>query len=105
MDEGRFRKIAQMLVDEGAAPPWFAQLEYVHWEGETKDLSFIANCPVHDALLVDDLPAYVHPGQESRWVRIDPFEPPYAESDAGLPKVLSELESHVSQEHHGEATP
>lgn len=95
VDEGRFRQIARTLAQEGSAPDWFPAIEYVHWTGATKDLSFIPGCAVGDALLVDDLSAYVHPGQEARWVRVDPFEPPFDESDDGLAKVLAELNERV----------
>lgn len=28
--EERFRSIADLLVREGSAPPWFASIEYIH---------------------------------------------------------------------------
>ena len=94
--EDRFRRIAQVLVEEGAAPDWFQELEYVTWTGRTKDLSFIPNCCVEHALLVDDLSEYVHPGQQSQWVPADPFEPPFDVNDEGLAKVLTNLQARVS---------
>lgn len=39
--EDRFRKIARLLVDERVAPSWFAEMEYITWHGETKDLKFV----------------------------------------------------------------
>lgn len=93
VNEQRFRQIAQTLADEQSAPAWFPQLEYVRWEGSTKDLTFIPGCDVGEALLVDDLAAYVHPGQEALWVEIEPFEPPFDDSDTGLIKVIEELEA------------
>lgn len=39
--EDRFRSIARLLVNEGVAPEWFAQIEFIYWQGETKDLRFI----------------------------------------------------------------
>ncbi|ARN18440.1 hypothetical protein A4W93_00070 [Piscinibacter gummiphilus] len=94
--EQLLRDIAGTLVDERAAPEWFRELEYVHWTGTTKDLSFIPGCPVGEALLVDDLAAYVHPGQQAQWVQAEPFEPPFDGSDTGLTKVLEKLEERVS---------
>lgn len=93
--EERVRQIAQTLVEEGTAPAWFQHLQYVHWEGAIKDLAFISDCNVREALLVDDLAVYVHPAQLNQWVRIEPFEPPYADSDTGLAKVLDELAQRV----------
>lgn len=90
--EERFRVIARTLVEEGTVPAWFARLECVGWTGPTKDLKFIAGCTPEEALLVDDLSAYVHSGQHSQWVQVEPFQPPFLASDQGLTKVLEELE-------------
>ncbi|MEK8034993.1 NIF family HAD-type phosphatase [Ideonella sp. DXS29W] len=95
--EARFRKIAHLLVEEEVAPTWFAQVEYVTWEDETKDLSFIPAASTQEALLVDDFEVYVHPGQESQWVKVDYFDYPYKESDTGLAKVLHDLEQRLGQ--------
>jgi hypothetical protein len=100
IDEERFRRLAKTLVDEGLAPSWFQQLECVKWTGPTKDLAFIPGCTIEDALLVDDLAAYIHPGQENRWVQVEPFEPPFDSSDRGLTKVLAELEKRVRSSTH-----
>lgn len=91
VSEARFRPIAELLVDEGLAPGWFAQIEYVRWTGATKDLARIRGATVHQCLLVDDFEGYVHPGQRSQWVRIDSFEHPYEPSDQGLARALLEL--------------
>lgn len=95
VNEPRFRQIAQTLADEHTVPAWFPQIEYVHWDGATKDLSFIPGCDVEDAWLVDDIAAYVHPGQHVQWVQVEPFEPPFDQSDTGLTKVLLEIEARV----------
>lgn len=92
VSEPRFRTIGTTLVAEGAVPGWFQEIEYVHWSGPTKDLAFIPLCEAREALLVDDLEAYVHPGQLDRWVWIKQFEPPYGEHDTELLRVLAELE-------------
>lgn len=90
--EDRFRDIARLLVDEGFAPGWFADVEYVHWKGHTKDLSFIEGAAPDQVLLVDDYEIYVHRGQESQWVKIDYFDAPYDERDAAFDRVLLEME-------------
>ncbi|AGX88739.1 NIF family HAD-type phosphatase [Candidatus Symbiobacter mobilis] len=89
--EDRFRQIAHLLVEERVAPPWFATVEFVSWEGKTKDLRFVQDALVHETLLVDDFEAYVHPGQESQWVKVDGFDFPYSDKDEGLARVLSDL--------------
>lgn len=91
VEEDRFRPIARRLVEEGAAPAWFADIEFVHWHGETKDLSFIPGVQPSEALLVDDFEPFVHPGQEKQWMPVECFDPPYEPSDAGLLKVMSLL--------------
>lgn len=91
VSEARFRPIAELLVNEGLAPSWFAQIEYVQWTGTTKDLARIRGATVQQCVLVDDFEGYVHPGQRSQWVRIDCFEHPYEQSDLGLVGALQEL--------------
>lgn len=93
--EERFRNIARLLVEEEVAPLWFSNIEYVHWHGETKDLSFIPGVQPGDTLLVDDFEKYVHPGQESQWLQVDFFDYPYEETDMGLAKILAVLEGRV----------
>ena len=90
--EPQFRDIATLLVKEGVAPRWFAEVEYVTWAGKTKDLNFVAGADVNEIILVDDFEDYVHPGQKPQWLRIDHFAPPYAASDQGLEKALRALE-------------
>lgn len=97
--EERFRQIARLLVEERVAPAWFASIEYIAWHGETKDLKFIPNVDPLDVWLVDDFEQYVHPGQESRWVKIDLFDYPYEETDQGLAKMLKVLERYACQRH------
>ena len=89
--EERFRTIAKLLVEEQVAPDWYVDIEYVNWQGETKDLNFIPGVDPQDALLVDDFEKYVHPGQESQWLQIEYFDYPYEATDTGLSKMLTVL--------------
>ena len=82
-----------MLVDEKFAPEWFRDIEYIHWEGKTKDLSFIPDVEPSESLLVDDFHIYVHPGQEKLWVKIKQFDHPYSNSDRELGNTLNLLKS------------
>jgi hypothetical protein len=93
--EERFRKIARLLVDEGVAPDWFADMEYITWHGETKDLQFVPGVQPHQVLLVDDFEKYVHPGQEAQWLQVEYFDYPYGSTDTGLAKMLQTLAAHV----------
>ena len=93
--EELFRQIARRLVEEDAAPGWLSELECIHWTGTIKDLAFIPGCVADEAILVDDLAAYVHPAQRAQWVKVDPFERLFDDSDAGLSQVLKELEARV----------
>ena len=90
--EERFRDIARLLVQEQVAPAWFADIEFIQWQGETKDLNFIPGAQPEQALLVDDFEKYVYPGQESQWLQIDYFDYPYEADDVGLAKMLDQLE-------------
>ena len=89
------RNIAGLLVREGSAPGWFSNLAYIHWSGETKDLSYV--CPrLGAALLLDDHRPYVHPGQEQFWVEIPLFGSPYPEDDEGLKLASCNLVERLS---------
>jgi len=95
VEEGKFRIIARLLVADGWAPAWFADIEFVHWHGETKDLNFIPGVEVTRTLLVDDFEKFVHPGQEAQWMQVDYFDYPYDSSDTGLMKMLALLEARL----------
>lgn len=96
VDETRFRVIADLLVQEGVAPAWFARLEYVSWAGATKDLALIPGAAVEDCLLVDDFEAYVHRGQHAQWIRIGTFSHPYEATDTELASAFQELRRRLS---------
>lgn len=82
--EPLFRRIASLLVEEKSAPEWFKNVEYIVWEGATKNLDFINTSTDDQSVLIDDFEKYVHPGQESSWIQIKPFVAPYSETDNEL---------------------
>lgn len=83
----RFRQVARQLIDGGYAPAWFVDIEYIAWDREVKDLSFVPNACWQNILLIDDYPAYIHPDQLKNWIEILPFESPYLNSDRELMRV------------------
>ena len=93
--EEKFRPIAKLLVEEGYAPIWFSDIEYVNWSGEVKDLSFIPGAQVKDSFLVDDYHMYIAPGQESQWIEIQQFDYPYPDDDVGFLPVLEAIRNDV----------
>lgn len=93
VEEPLFRSIATLLSEEGSAPSWFADVEYVRWQGATKDLSFVLGAAVCNVLLVDDFKGYVHPGQHAQWVAVEQFSHPYSSSDDALDRLLPILAS------------
>lgn len=93
VNEDKFRHIARLLVEEGKAPAWFAHIEYVNWQGDTKNLEFIPDVIVEESILVDDFEIYVHPGQAAQWMQIEFFDYPYSEEDQGLFNMLAKLEA------------
>lgn len=95
--EERFRKIACLLVDEKVAPTWFAGMEYIAWQGETKDLQFVPGVDPHQVLLVDDFEKYVHPGQEAQWLQVEHFDYPYSSEDRGLAEVFDALAARIAR--------
>lgn len=97
VSEARFRAIAHLLVSEGVAPDWFAELEVVAWSGKTKDLTLISGAALEDCLLVDDFEGYVHRGQRPQWVRIACFGHPYVSSDRELENTLRELTQRINR--------
>lgn len=96
VEEEKFRVIARLLDQEGAVPPWFVDIEYVRWNGRTKNLAFIVGASIDEVLLVDDFEGYVHPGQEDQWVRVEHFHHPYSQADVGLGQLLATLKSRIT---------
>lgn len=94
VNEARFRDVARRLADEGSAPEWFETLPHLQCTGQYKDLRFIEGAEVPTTLLLDDLESYVHPEQREQWIRIAPFEAPYADDDRELVRVMALLGRH-----------
>lgn len=89
--EPLFRNIARSLAEEKVVPEWFSEIEYVNWDGSTKNLNFISSSTPEETVLVDDFHIYIHPGQESSWVEIKQFEYPYQEPKPELQRIFEVL--------------
>jgi len=76
-------------------PPWFAEVEYITWQGETKNLRFVPGVHPHQVLPVDDFEKYVHLGQEAQWLQIEHFDHPYSSADTGLANMLNTLAARI----------
>jgi len=94
VSEDVFRRVAGLLVREGEAPSWFAELEFVRWTGRTKDLRFLPGARIEDVVLVDDVAEYVHPGQERNWIALASYDPSVGADDE-LSRVLTALRTKV----------
>ena len=79
--EAAFRRISRLLVEEGSAPCWFAELPYTFWEGNEGPPVCVSDPGA--ALLLDDHADYIHPGQERYWIEVSLFGAPYDADDAG----------------------
>ena len=98
VSEDRFRRISRTLVDAWAAPEWFSDVEYIVWDGKTKDLRRIPGADPARTAIVDDYGPYIHPAQRERWVKIWPFEAPYSDNDRELSRVRLILEGKSSRQ-------
>ena len=91
VNELRFRNIARTLADLGEVPCWFVALEYIKWDGEYKDLSFVPGVDSRQVLLIDDREEYVKPEQKEQWIYISGYEYPYPKDDYELEKLVHKL--------------
>lgn len=84
VDDETFRKIANILVKDNYAPAWFKDVLWVDWfkyGSDFKDLSFIPDSSVENAVLVDDHEPVVNPEQKHRWIEIPFFDPENSSDD------------------------
>ncbi|MFT5674332.1 MAG: hypothetical protein ACI808_000247 [Paraglaciecola sp.] len=95
ISEIKFRSIADLLVNEGTAPKWFSEIEYINWSGTYKDLSLIPRATVCSTLLLDDFVGYVHPEQHESWIEIENFGSPYSHSDCALEEAWKRIKSKI----------
>ncbi len=93
VEEADAREVLADLERAGHMPPGLHErIEYVAWEGEHKDLRFIADAGPEEVLLVDDDAGWVHPDQRGRWVPITPWD---GGPDDELARVRAVLEGRL----------
>ena len=80
-------RIAKLLTTEGFAPNWFADIEYINWAGETKNLNFVNGASSEEILLVDDCEKYVIRDKRGNWIKAPYFDYPYSDDDQGLREI------------------
>lgn len=88
----RVNAIRNLLIKEGVVPAWFLDLPVLHPAGTIKDK---ARCGRYDAMLLDDQAAVVAPGEESWWVPIVEYLPPYSDDDRELVQALATITSRL----------
>lgn len=89
--EADFRQIAANLVEEGSAPSWFENLEYVHWSGSNKNLTSVPVVEANYVLMADDHESHVPQGPQVQWIGVRRFEPLSGHDDAELDHALEVL--------------
>lgn len=88
VSEKRVNAIQQLLCSEGTAPAWFKDLQVVRPTGTIKPK---AACGRSEALLLDDQPSVIAPGENSWWIPIPEYLPPYPDDDKELLDALNRL--------------
>ena len=73
VDESDARQVLYSLADAGAIPDEFTAAEYIHWQGEYKDLRCANNISPDDIIFVDDDASWIHPEQTDQWIAIEPW--------------------------------
>lgn len=93
VEESAAREVLYRLADIAAIPDSFTLVEYIHWDGQYKDLRFAKDAVVNDVLFVDDDESWVHPEQIDQWVKIEPWNG--ASNDRELSRVCQALKQRL----------
>ena len=73
VDEPDARDVLYSLADSGAIPEEFTTVEYIHWQGQYKDLGCAKDISTDEILFVDDDENWIHPDQTNQWIAIKPW--------------------------------
>lgn len=95
----RSSDIQRLLVAEGHAPYWFADLDVLNPEANLKRRGVAeAYAPGMDQyLLLDDQAGVVDPSERDWWIPVAEFEPPYSADEDQLAMVQAELLTRLSR--------
>ena len=88
VEETDARNVLYALADSGAVPEEFVNAEYIHWQGEFKNLEFATNVEPHEILFLDDDAGWDQPDQTDRWIQIAPWS---SGDDTELDRVTQEI--------------
>lgn len=88
----RVDSIRRLLIDEGATPSWFQDLEVIRPKGNLKPKS---KCGRSDAFILDDQREVIMSDEQEWWIPICEFLPPYSDDDRALERVLTEIKARV----------
>jgi len=70
--------IPQIFIDK---------MEYVEWEGNKKELTYISNAEPSEVLLIDDDEGFIKPEQKEQWIAIEAFDPYLEDKDQELIRI------------------
>ncbi|MBP0020307.1 MAG: hypothetical protein J7647_22480 [Cyanobacteria bacterium SBLK] len=98
VNESTFREVARVLVEQGNAPSWFVNLEYVEWQGNYKDLLFVPDIELDRIVIVDDREEYIKPKQKHRWLPIPGYDYPYSSCDRELYNLIKQLSGFLTRQ-------
>ena len=73
VDEPDARDVLYSLADSGAIPEEFTTVEYIHWQGQYKDLGYAKDISPDEILFVDDDENWIHPDQTNQWIAVKPW--------------------------------
>ena len=89
VEESDARDVLYSLADSGAIPEEFTAVEYIHWQGQYKDLRCASDVPPDEILFVDDDENWIHPDQTNQWIAIKPWHGDA--EDTELPRIQQAL--------------
>lgn len=88
----RVDEIKRTLVEEEVVPLWFENFPVIHPEGTVK---YRESCGDDNAMLLDDQSAVIAPGEESWWIPISEYLPPYPDDERELMVAICEVDSRI----------
>ncbi|MFG6459802.1 hypothetical protein [Roseateles sp. BYS96W] len=94
-DLERFRRIASALVDTGAAPAWFLDVECMSWDGQTRDLAALCLTGIRQAFVIDAGDQHVARGWPVEREKVSGFSG--ARRDGDLLRVVDCLQFDIAR--------